>query len=102
MCFDLIVAQDENEKLYLEYNLYVGGIELGYAYSKTETGKEYPYDYAEGGVFGNVFSMSFKEFVVYAEKEMKNYIKENDGYYAGTEFNKVRLTDKEKEPLNCW
>ena len=82
LCFDLIVAEDENETaegckatlLTLEYNLYTGGIDTGYAYSKTETGEEYPYDYTEGGDFGNVFDMSFEEFKKLAEKEMQEYI----------------------------
>lgn len=102
LCFDLIVSEDENEKLYLEYNLYTGGIDTGYAYSKTETEEEYPYDYTEGGTFVNAFDMSFEEFKTVAEKEMEDYIKENNHYYDYKEYGYVLLLDKAKQPLNCW
>ena len=110
LCFDLIVAEDENETaegckatlLTLEYNLYTGGIDTGYAYSKTETGEEYPYDYTEGGDFGNVFDMSFEEFKKLAEKEMQEYIIVNNHYYYYKEYGYALLLCKADQPLNCW
>jgi hypothetical protein len=110
LCFDLIVTEDENETaegckatlLTLEYNLYTGGIDTGYAYSKTETGEEYPYDYTEGGDFGNVFDMSFEEFKKLAEKEMQEYIIVNNHYYYYKEYGYALLLCKADQPLNCW
>lgn len=110
LCFDLIVAEDENDTaegckatlLSLEYNLYTGGIDTGYAYSKTETGEDYPYDYTEGGAFENVFDMSFDEFKKLAESEMQEYITVNNHYYDYKEYGHVLLLDKADQPLNCW
>ena len=47
LCFDLLISYDQHGKMFLAYDLYVGGVDTGYGC----TASDYPYDYAEGGNF---------------------------------------------------
>lgn len=92
LCFDILIAYDEKGKMWLAYDLYVGGVDTGYGY----TASDYPYDYAEGGNFEDVIiSMTYEEFQKYAENQLENYIKT-------WPYEKASLIEKANEPLNIW
>lgn len=91
LCFDLMV-RDNDGKLYLSYDLYVGGVDSGYGY----TASDYPYDYAEGGNFEDtMISMSYEEFQKYAEEKFELFIKI-------WPYEAASLVGKANEPLNIW
>lgn len=92
LCFD-ILTREYNDKLYLDYDLYVGGVDTGYGYSD-----DYPYDCAGGGSFDESFvNMNYEEFKVYAEKIMGNYIRNEENTYTH-----VSLIEKAEAELNIW
>lgn len=79
LCFDLVTRDKENNELGLDYDLYVGGIDTGYAYSEKN---HYPYDYQGGSGFADsCISMAYNDFKVYVEKELETYIENEDKYY---------------------
>lgn len=91
LCFDLMI-RDNDGKLYLSYDLYVGGVDSGYGY----TTSDYPYDYAEGGNFEDtMISMSYEEFQKYAEEKFELFIKI-------WPYEAASLIEKANEPLNIW
>lgn len=94
LCFDLTLIDLENdEPFYLQYDLYVGGIDSGYGYS----GSAYPYDYFDGGCFGkNALELSYADFKIMAEKVLTDYINKNDNSET------YNLIQKANEPLNIW
>ena len=92
LCFDL-VTREYNDKLCLDYDLYVGGVDTGYGYAD-----DYPYDYAGGGSFDeSCANMTYEEFKVYAEKIMEDYIKNEENVY-----NHASLIEKSNEELKVW
>lgn len=92
LCFD-IVTREYNDKLYLDYDLYVGGVDTGYGYAD-----DYPYDNAGGGSFNeSCAEMTYDGFKEYAEKVMKNYIENEDSVYKHTS-----LIEKANKELNVW
>ncbi len=92
LCFDLMVRANENDELYLSYDLYVGGVDSGYGY----TVSDYPYDYAEGGDFENtMISMTYEEFQKYAEGKFEEFI-------MTWPYEAASLIEKANEPLNIW
>ena len=92
LCFD-ILTREYNEKLYLDYDLYVGGVDTGYGYAD-----DYPYDYCSGGSFAVACAdMSYEEFKAYAENIMKECIEKENAIYEHTS-----LIDKANEELNIW
>ena len=110
LCFDLLVRTDGEDKWWLSYDLYVGGVDTGYGYSDVVRAKkiyngepydepkdpQYPYDYAEGGDFeGTMISMTYEDFQKHAEAEFKKYIKT-------WPYKEVSLIKKANEPLNIW
>ena len=91
LCFDLMVRLND-DKLYLSYDLYVGGVDSGYGY----TASDYPYDYAEGGNFEDtMISMSYEEFQKYAEEKFELFI-------TIWPYEAASLVEKANEPLNVW
>ena len=91
LCFDLMVGLN-NDKMYLSYDLYVGGVDSGYGY----TVDGYPYDYAEGGNFEDtMISMTYEEFQKYAEEKFELFIKI-------WPYEAASLVEKANEPLNIW
>lgn len=92
LCFDLVVRFDENDKWWLSYDLYVGGVNTGYAY----TASGYPYDYAEGGDFEDtMISMTYEEFQNYAKAAFEKFI-------TTWPYKEASLIEKANEPLNIW
>ena len=92
LCFDLVLREYNNEFV-LDYDLYVGGIDDGYAYGK----ENYPYTEGGGGTFeDSLISMSYEDFVKQAEEAFTDYIYHSN-YSA--EYN---LVDKANEPLHTW
>ena len=97
LCFDLLVEMDNKNKWRLAYDLYVGGVDSGYGYSaRNDKMEEYPYDYADGGMFEDtMISMSYEDFQKHAEAEFEKYIKTHT-------YNAASLIEKANEPLNIW
>jgi hypothetical protein len=98
LCFDLVARMDDNcEKWYLSYDLYVGGVDTGYGYSdRNRDFPSYPYDYADGGDFKDcILSMTYEEFQRYAEAEFIKFI-------VTWPYKKANLVDKFLEPLKIW
>lgn len=93
LCFDFVTREFTKGTLTLTYDLYVGGIDTGYGYGLND----YPYDFADGGSFKDVTNMTYKEFVLYAEKVMAEYINENENKYGY-----ASLTEKANEDLKKW
>lgn len=92
LCFDLVLREYNNEFV-LDYDLYVGGIDDGYAYGK----ENYPYTEGGGGTFeDSLISMSYDDFVKQAEEAFTDYIYHSN---YSTEYN---LVDKANEPLHTW
>ena len=81
ICFDFVVrddrtADDPNE-IYLNIDLYVGGIDSGYGYSdRNPETPNYPYDYREGcgGLLKDYLGLSLDELVKKLEAEMTEYL----------------------------
>lgn len=92
LCFDLVIRDyrqvNNKSKLYLTYDLYVGGIDSGYGYGKDG----YPYDYADGEGWSMEYikAYTFDEFKNMAEDEFRAFIR-----ISGYE-------DKANEPLHIW
>lgn len=92
LCFDLVIRDyrivKNKPRLYLTYDLYVGGIDSGYGYGNDG----YPYDYAdgEGWDMESIKAYDFDEFKNMAEDEFRAFIK-----ISGYE-------DKANEPLHIW
>lgn len=111
LCFDLITHTNFEETGYnLTFDLYVGGVDTGYGYSKKEAmysgayadvhnipeNEKYPYDYADGASFdGLCDQMSYEEFKAMAEKRFVQFI-------AESKYEKADLLAKAKEPLHMW
>lgn len=95
LCFDLVLrTYDEGKSLVLTYDLYVGGVDSGYGYSKID---DYPYDYAEGDDFQDTcISMTYDDFKELAEASFIYYITNNKWYSA------VNLVEKANEELHVW
>lgn len=92
LCFDLLIDWDQHGKMFLVYDLYVGGVDTGYGY----TVSDYPYDYAEGGNFEDtIISMTYEEFQKYAEEKFELFI-------TIWPYEKASLVKKANEPLNIW
>lgn len=90
LCFDLKASEDDDPDCPAVYDLYVGGVDDGYGYSRTKPG--YPYTYYDGGVFReNALAMSFDEFKKCAEAEFTEFISFSDN-----------LVEKALQPLNIW
>lgn len=96
LCFDLITRQyDENEGPVLTFDLYVGGVEDHYAYSRILP--DYPYAYAEGSDFGKLLPAEYYEdFKQKAEAMFTDYI-ENSTYTK-----KFGLMQEASRPLHIW
>ena len=91
LCFDLVTRSHEKGKLWLSYDLYVGGVDTGYGYSD-----DYPYDYAEGGDFEDcMINLSYDDFKKTAEEHFKVFINT-------WPYNKADLVAKANKPLNIW
>ena len=92
LCFDFLLRQyEESAPLWLDYDLYVGGIDQGYGYGRSD----YTYEYADGGGFGKeVLELSYEDFKNMAEKIMAEYIEKYDRSY--------NLVQKANEPLHIW
>lgn len=83
VCFDLVTRASGHfnaeglwytDTYYLEYDLYVGGIDDGYGYSKIDDG--YPYTYKDGGSFdGLCNTMSYEAFKQMALKKFESYLR---------------------------
>ena len=101
LCFDLVLRDYEgNGTLVLTYDLYVGGVDSGYGYSRIDEG--YPYDYAEGSDFDDTcISIPYDEFQKIAETAFRNYIKwyNQSGAAYGTYSD---LNEKAEAPLHVW
>lgn len=110
LCFDLLVRFDENEKLWLSYDMYVGGVDTGYGYADLVNAERlytnqnpilpknptYPYDYAEGGEFdGTMIWMAYEDFQKYAEAKFEEFI-------TTWPYKEASLIEKANEPLNIW
>lgn len=92
LCFD-IVTREYGDKLYLDYDLYVGGVDTGYGYAD-----DYPYDNVGGGSFDeSCVGMTYEAFKTYAEKIMENYINDEETAYVH-----ASLIKKANEELNVW
>lgn len=92
LCFD-ILTREYNNKLYLDYDLYIGGVDTGYGYAD-----DYPYDYYGGGSFDeSCIDMKYDEFVSYAEKTMKEFIENEESAYTH-----ASLIEKANDELNMW
>ena len=92
LCFDLLVRFDEDNKWWLSYDLYVGGVDTGYGYAESN----YPYDYADGGNFEDtMISMTYEEFQKYAEEKFELFI-------TMWPYEAASLVEKANEPLNIW
>ena len=95
LCFDLLTRVYKDKQMYLDYDLYVGGVDTGYGYSKENN---YPYDYEGGSSFiDSCISMPYDEFKVYVEKELKVYLECEDKFYKH-----CSLIDKANEELTIW
>lgn len=114
LCFDLLLYNVE-DKLYLGFDLYVGGDDTGYGYSCREalaSGKyasekevpaeeQYPYDEADGGAFPGEGSdqlclgLTYEEFQTLAEKEFSDYILNGPKRMPS-------LKEKASQPLHIW
>lgn len=88
LCYDLINRDYCENGFYLDYDLYVGGVDFGYGY----TSNGYPYDYADGGGWSmkEIKGLSFEEFKKKAEKDLLEYIIKTD------------YLDKATQPLHIW
>jgi len=96
LCFDFVTREYDAGKLVLTFDLYVGGIDSGYGYSRIEDG--YPYDYAEGSNFDDTcISLPYQEFQLLAEAAMKRYLGEGQIFYA-----QANLTELAERPLHIW
>lgn len=98
LCFDLVACMNEEcTKWFLQYDLYVGGVDTGYGYSNRNPNlPEYAYDYAEGGAFEDgMISMTYDDFKVYAEEVFIRYI-------VTWPYKEANLVQKALEPLNIW
>lgn len=92
LCFDVTTREYDN-KMYLDYDLYVGGVDSGYGYSN-----DYPYDYYGGGSFDeSSVGMNYDEFVSYAEKTMKEFIESESEFYKN-----ASLIEKANIELHVW
>lgn len=90
LCFEVKGMEEDDPDYPAEYDLYVGGVDDGYGYSRIKPG--YPYTYYNGGVFReNAFVVGFDEFKGIAEKEFSEFINSDD-----------ELVTKALEPLNIW
>lgn len=98
VCFDLVTRMSGNEyvngswrpgKWYLDYDLYVGGVDDGYGYSHIDDG--YPYTYMEGGSFdGLCETMSYEAFQHMAVQAFESYLRN------------VNCMDRAMQPLHIW
>lgn len=111
LCFDLLVRTDGDDgKMWLSYDLYVGGVDTGYGYADIkkavdmyyglpndgEKNPQYPYDYAEGGDFEDtMISMTYDDFQKYAEAKFEEHI-------LTWSYNEASLLEKANEPLHIW
>ena len=97
LCFDLVTRKySEAEGIVLTYDLYVGGVDSGYGYSRIEP--DYPYDYAEGSDFeDSCISLSYEEFRQIAEAAFLRYLNEGQVFYTGAD---LRLMAE--KPLHIW
>ena len=76
-------------KWYLIYDLYVGGVDDGYGYSKIDDG--YPYTYKEGGSFhGLCETMSYDDFKQMAMRKFEAYLHD------------VNCLEQAMKPLHIW
>ena len=89
LCFDLVTRQySESEGIVLTYDLYVGGIDSGYGYSRID--QNYPYDYAEGSDFEDTcISLSYEEFQLLAEATFLRYLNEGQIFYASANLKQL-------------
>lgn len=92
LCFDLTIRDyrlvNDNPRLFLSYDLYVGGIDKGYGYSKDG----YPYNWEGGNDWSleSLKSYNFDEFKLMAEDEFRGFIKLSD------------REDEANKPLHIW
>ena len=98
LCFDLVTRLYEiTEGIVLTYDLYVGGVDTGYGYSRIEP--DYPYDFADGSDFEDTcISLSYDGFKELAEKEFERYIREMGQIF----YPNANLTEKAAAPLHIW
>lgn len=95
LCFDLVARDLGAGDLGLTFDLYVGGIDDGYGYSRIDNG--YPYTEADGDYLTDSgISFSYEDFKDFAEGIFINYI-EHSGY-----TNRMNLIEKANEPLHIW
>lgn len=100
LCFDIL-----NWGNHLWFDLYVGGVDTGYGYSKKEGFANYPYDYCDVSSFRwdkDVSLTGIEEF----EKELSGYIEEHirshERYVTDVAAISVSLIDKAEEELQLW
>ena len=81
ICFDFVVRDDRTDddpnEIYLNIDLYVGGIDSGYGYSdRNHETPNYPYDYREGcgGYLWEYLDHDLDELIELLEKEMTEYL----------------------------
>ena len=94
LCFDLVVRCYDN-KLTLDYDLHIGGIDDGYGYSRVDGT---PYTEDGGGTFvdGIMIDCCYDKFKEVAEGAFTDFIN-NEGSSHG-----VSLIDKANKPLHIW
>lgn len=95
LCFDLVTRDLGGDELALTYDLYVGGIDTGYGYSRVEEG--YPYTEADGDfLIDACISYAYEDFKSFSERVFTQYI-EHSGYTES-----MGLIAKAKAPLHNW
>lgn len=88
LCFDLVVRSTHIEgRLVLDYDLYIGGVDSGYGYTKDG----YPYDEGGGGSFGSLcIDMTYDDFKSHAKQVLGGFI------------HKENRKEKAMAPLRLW
>lgn len=98
LCFDsrIVAAYDRDDckECFVDFDLYVGGIDSGYGYGKDN----YPYEFIDDGVVFEINQffdlVTYEEFCKEFEKKATEIINWNEKYY-GTLI-------KANEPLHVW
>ena len=96
LCFDLVLRDLGGEELALTYDLYVGGVDDGYGYSRIE--ENYPYTEADGGFLhdADISEFAYEQFNDFAEGVFADYIEHS------TYTDSMGLAAKARAPLHVW
>lgn len=94
LCFDFVYRYDGEQET-LDYDMYLGGVDTGYGYSKIDGT---PYTEGGGGIFedGLLIGLSYDEFKQTVEKTITNFIVSENNDYRGI------LVPLAKAPLHIW